>query len=408
MLLSLGGRFSGRAAGRGLLGLTIILCAGALVPTIASGAPTGSIEGRVTGADTHEGIEGVEVCASGSEAEGDFWFSCETTGSDGTYAIEEVPAGEYEVEFEAGETGYLSQSYFDLVIVEADPVTGIDVELSLGATIEGTAVRSVDEAPVEELEVCAFSIDGEGFAGCTGTDTDGTYELLVPPGEWKIEFWPEWTGQDLALQYFDQHPRWSEADPVLAEEGEVVEGIDARLDPGANITGRVTSEAGSALEEILVCAIDTVTEDLAHCTYTSDSGDYELSFLPAGQYKVAFSLDRDEWFGGESFEDADGFPTQFWNGQATLAAASVISLAGGQEASGIDARLGSSPPSGESAPPVTINVPPAPAPAVSVKASATSSSHGRRKTCRRGLKRKKVKGKYRCVKPKKHHHHRSR
>ncbi len=390
--------------------LGALLCAAALAPPAASASATGSIAGTVTATDTQEGIEGVDVCAYGSESEGEeeFWFSCETTGHDGTYVIEEVPAGEYEIEFGADGTGYATQFYPHLVVVGADAVTGVDIELSHGATIEGTAIRDADEAPIEELEVCAQTIDGEETSGCTETEPNGTYALTVPPGEWIIEFWPEPTGQNLALQYFDQRDRWSEADYVVVEEGEFAEEIDARLKPGATITGRVTSAVGSALEGILVCAIDALTDDLSICAETDGSGEYELPFLPASQYKIAFSIDRDEWFGSESFEDADAFPTQFWDGQATLAAATVISVATGQEVSGIDARLGSSPPGGGGTT-VTVNVPPA-SPVSVRSSSAARATAGGRKGCRKGFKRKKVKGKYRCVKRKKHHrrHHGSK
>jgi hypothetical protein len=384
-----------------LLALTVAICAAALVPALASAAPTGSIEGTVTGADTHEGIENVEVCAYGFETEGEeeFFFECVFTGLDGTYAIEEVPAGEYEVEFWAAGTGYMSEYYPEFVTVGTGPVTGVDAELSRASVIEGTVTRSSDEEPVEEVEVCAWGLEEEEFGGCAETASDGTYELEVPPGEWGVEFWPGFTGQNLTYQYFDHRDRWSEADPVLVGEGVTVEEIDAALDPGATISGHVTSAAtGGGLEEILVCSIDATTDELTVCTWTFE-GEYEIPFLPAGQDKVVFSLDRNEWFGVEFFEDADGFPTQFWNNQTTLAAANTIPLGVGQGVSGIDARLGT-PSSGGgqsvSTPPVTLPSPITIAPKP-------------KKHCRKGFKRKKVKGKYRCVKRKHHrrHHHRS-
>jgi hypothetical protein len=382
-----------------MLALTAALCLAALVPALASAAPTGSIEGTVTGADTHEGVEGVEVCAyalsleeAGEEEE--FWYECVYTGFDGKYAIEEVPAGEYEVEFWAEGTGYISKYYPSNVVVGSGPTTGIDAELDRASVIEGTVTRSSDEAPVEEVEVCAWSIEEEEFGGCTWTEPDGTYNLEVEAGEWGVEFWPVWTGQNLTFQYFDHRDRWSEADPVVVGEGEAVEEIDAELDPGATISGHVTSAAnGEGLEEILVCAIDATTDELTLCTWTFE-GEYEMPFLPSGQYKVAFSLDRNEWFGVEFFEDADGFPTQYWNSQTSIAAANVLPLGVGQAVSGIDARLGT-PSGGQSA----VVVPPAIAPKKTLP-------HKAKKHCRRGFKRKKVKGKYRCVRRKKHHHHR--
>jgi len=393
------GSIGGETRARALLAFAALLCAAALAPAVASAAPTGSIEGTVTGADTQEGIEGVEVCAWGFEVENEeeFFFDCVLTGLDGTYAIEEMPAGEYEVEFWAEGTGYLSRYYPDFVTVGSGPVTGIDIELSRAAVIEGTVTRSADEEPVEEVEVCAWGIEDEEFGNCAWTETDGTYALEVPPGEWGVEFWPGFTGQNLTYQYFDQRDRWGEADPVPVEEGEIVEEVDASLDPGATISGHVTSAAnGAGLEEILVCSIDATTDDLTVCTWTFE-GEYEIPFLPAGQDKVAFSLDRNEWFGVEFFEDADGFPTQFWNNQTTLAAANTIPLGVGQAVSGIDARLGT-PPSGGAQSQATVTASPA-------AVVPTTLPRKVKKHCRKGFKRKKVKGKYRCVKRRKHHRH---
>lgn len=379
--------------------LAAVVCATALLPAAASAA-TGSIEGTVTGSDTHAGIEGVEVCAFGFEAGGEekFFYGCEYTAADGTYAIEEVPAGEYEVEFWAAGTGYLSRYYPGLVAVGSGATTGIDVELDPAAAIEGTVTRSIDGEPVEEVEVCAWDINTEEFGGCTESGSGGTYALEVPAGEWGVEFWTGFSGQNLAYQYFDHRDRWSEADPVLVAEGAVVTGIDAELDPGATISGHVTAAAtGAGLEGIPVCAIDASTDVLAVCNGTYEGGEYELPFLPAGQYKVVFSIDFNEWFETEGFE-SDAFPTQFWNNQTSLAAANVISLSTGQSVDGIDARLGS---------PTQLTIPPVmPASATTPPPAAAprSTAKPRRKHCRKGFKRKKVKGRYRCVRRKKHRH----
>ena len=395
-----------------LLALIATLCVAAFAPAAASAVPTGSIEGTVTGADTNEGVGGIEVCAwslSLEEGEEEAWYDCVFTALDGTYAIEEVPAGEYEVEFWAEGTGYITQYYdgkshwweSDPVVVGTGATTGIDAELTRAAVLEGTVTRSSDEEPVEEVEVCAWGIEDEEFGGCTWTAPDGSYSLEVEAGEWGVEFWPAWSGQNLTYQYFDHRDRWSEADPVIVGEGETVEEIDAELDPGATIVGRVSSAlTGSGLEEILVCAIDASTDELSVCTWTFE-GEYEIPFLPAGQYKVAFSLDRNEWFGVEGFEDADGFPTQFWNKQTTLAAANVIPLGVGQAVSGIDAQLGLAPPGTQ--PAATVVTPPA-----TIQPVTTPLPHKTKKHCRKGFKRKKVKGKYRCVKRTKQHrrHHR--
>jgi hypothetical protein len=390
----------GRLIARVLLAAGAALCVAALASSVASAAPTGGISGTVIGADTQEGIEGVEVCATRHQPA--FLESCENTAADGTYAIEGLGAGEYEVWFYAGALGYRITSLPDPVPVDTEPVAGIDAELVPFSQITGTVTRSSDGEPVEEVEVCAWELPGEELAACAYTEFDGSYLLdELEPGEYGIEFWPYESGQNLIGQFYDHRSRWEEADPVVVEEGETVSGIDAVLDPGATISGHVYAAAtGGALEEIPVCAIEVVSGELWVCDWTRPDGNYELPFLSSGQYKVVFSIDFEEWYEEEfEEEESDGFPTEFWNEQSTLAAANAISVATGQNVTGIDAHLGPpapQPPSSQ--PPASVIVPPI------TRSVTTLPATAKRKHCRRGFKRKKVKGKVRCVKSKKRRH----
>jgi hypothetical protein len=390
----------GRAIG-GLgsaVALAALLClAMALVPAGAFAAG-GSISGKVTafsialGGPGANPIEGVEVCAWSLASEEE-WF-CAETDAEGNYEIAGLENDEYGVEFWGRPVGYELQFYngrenwweADPVVVEGGPVTGVNAGLIPLAGIEGTVTRSSDGEPVEEVEVCAWPLSEEGFGGCTGTAGDGSYLISgLEPGEYKVEFWPGFTGQNLAYQFYKDRDRWLEADAVVVESEETTPGIDAELHPGATIGGTVSRAAtGVPLEEVRVCSIDGPTGQLWICTRTETNGTYELPFHSKGQYKVVFSVNIAEWFG----EEEDGFPNQYWNNQATLAAANVVPLASGQAVFGIDARLGPPAP--------TVVVPP-----VVVKTPV----HHKRKHCRKGFVRKKIKGKARCVRRHRHPHH---
>ena len=376
----------------------------ALAPASAL-AVTGSISGTVTDAETTEPVEGVEVCAwpLNFENEEEFFGPfCEDTDASGEYALSEVPDGEYEVEFWGVPEGYVVQFYngkahwweADPVTVEGGPVTGIDAELERAAGIEGIVNRSSDGEPVEEVEVCAWPAgEEETFVRCAETASDGSYLIEgLEPGNYKVEFWPVFSGQNLAFQFYDHKARWSEADVISLESGETASEVDADLEAGATISGHVSSAAsGAGLFEIPVCAIDAASGELQICNWTEPGGAYELPFLPSNQYKVVFSIDFEEWFGEEGFEEDDGYPTQFWDNQTTLAAANVIPLSTGQSIGGIDARLGTPVPPVVTPPPTTPPV----------------AHHKKHKRCRKkGYVKKKVKGKVRCVKRHKHRHRR--
>lgn len=392
-----------------LLALAALACL-AMSGRAAAATFPGAISGTVTDAGTAEPVADLEVCAFLFEEEEE--WHCAETNSDGEYEIADLPAGEWGVEFWGAPRGYIPQfwdgkerwSEAGPVVVGSTPVTGIDAQLLPGGEIQGTVREASGGAPVAEAEVCAWGLAeglGEFFAGCVVPDGTGHYALRgLKAAEYEVAFYP-YEG-NLVTQFYDHKAHWWEADfvPVAAEE--VVTGIDADLEAGAQISGTLYSDAtGSPLPFISVCSIEAASGELWGCTQSDEDGRYVLDRLLAGSYKVVFSIDFEQWyeedFGGE--ED-DGFPTEFWNNQATLAAANPIALATGQSVTGIDARLGPPP----FQPPAAVVTPPPAATPLALPAP-------KRKHCRKGFKRKKVKGKYRCVKRKKHlrrHHHHAR
>ena len=363
----------------GLLGLAAIAPAAALA---------GSISGTVTDAVTHEPIEGLEVCAYPPAAEEEeIWF-CEDTDSNGEYTIAELEPGEYGVEFWGRPLNYIPQ-YFngqtewwerDLVLVETDPVTGIDAEMVEGGGIEGEVDRAVGGTPVDEVWVCAWTIFGEEFGGCAVTDASGEYALQgMAEGEYEVEFWAE--DEDLLPQYYDHKDYWFEANPVTVTLGAVTPGIDADLLAAAKVEGQVRRASdGSPLTEVEVCALSTDLEGPWRCAYPGDDGRYAVHGLPGDEYKVEF------WPFDESL------PVQFWDHKATWDEANALSLGAGSVATGIDADLGPGP----AAPPVA-----APPPSFPPLAAAP-----RPKRCKKGFRKKRVHGKVRCVKKKKKRKHR--
>lgn len=376
----------------------------------ASALAIGSISGKVTDAGSDAGIGGIEVCSypAGSFEEAEFEeevdFSCDLTEPDGTYAVEELDPGEYEVEFWPQEQNYFRQYYSgksssfeaDAVVIGSANVPNIDAHLTQAGRIAGTVTTAAGGTPVGEVEVCAYKAATEGFGGCTETKSDGTYAIpRLPAGGYKVEFWAGFLGQNLITQYYDHRARWSEADTVPVALGATQAGIDAELEAGAEIQGTVFSNNGAHLPEIVVCAIEAASGQLAGCTETNFAGLYTIDGLPSGSYKVGFSIEFKEFFGEEFLlGENDGFLTRFYNEQSTLAAANAISLIAPNVASGINVHL-LTPATPTKAPVLR------PAPVLAQPISKTS----RPPHCRKGFHGKKVKGKVRCVRVHKKRHH---
>jgi hypothetical protein len=365
-------------------------------------AAPGSIAGTVTSVATGAPIEGVEVCSSPVEwtqepgQEGNVG-GCTETGGDGTYLLANQMSLEYRVQFQPDEDEFVWEWYDDggnweaaeKVAVDSAPVTGIDAELDSPARVEGTAVAAADGLPVEGVAACAYRIT-DAYATCDWTASDGSFAIKVwYPGEYEIEFAPGFSGRELALQFYNRKDDWEDAEVLPIELSETIAGIDAELHPGGRISGRIVRPAANEIRVAQVCAIEAFTGRLWTCTWSEENGTYSLPYLAQGVYKVVFSPDLTEWFpGAENF--TWGVPTQFWDNQATLAAATPISFGPhGGHLTGVDALYGPRPPKASPPPlvPVPLVIPP---------------SEGTARKCPRGKKPKLVEGKRRCVKVKKH------
>lgn len=365
--------------------------------TIASAsALAGSISGTVTDAGTAEPVEGLEVCAylleEGEPVEEE-WF-CEETNASGEYLIAGLEAGEYGVEFWGRPLNYVPQFFdgksnwweWDPVPVGSGTVTDIDAELVEGGRVEGTVDRAVGGTPVEGAWTCAWTISGEEFGGCAETDSSGAYAIEgMAAGEYEIEFWAE--EQNLLRQFYDHKANWWEADPVSVSLGATTTQIDADLLPAAKVEGTVRrASSGAPLLEVEVCAWGIDVEWI-RCGFPGSDGHYAIGGLPPADYKVEF------W----PYEE--DLPVQYWDHKASWEEADVLSLSGGTIATGIDADLGSPPPTPTPTPAVT------PPPLVTPPPVATKAPP-KRKRCKKGFRKKRVHGKVRCVKRKKRKHRR--
>src|SRR4029077_7800809 len=125
---------------------------------------------------------------------------CTAPEPGGTYHLTGGPVGPQRVEFiPSHRSGYLKQ-YFNHVsrleeatIIGIPPppvseVKGINAELELGSSIEGT-VRA-GGSPLADVEVCAQDVGTGVTGGCSTTDISGAYAITgLPKSTYRVGFW---------------------------------------------------------------------------------------------------------------------------------------------------------------------------------------------------------------------------
>jgi hypothetical protein len=217
----------------------------------AQSAPSGGIAGTVTSASTKAPLAGIEVCASlkgageplaepeNEEEDG----ACATSGASGEYAISGLANGEYIVVFgpsflvgAESTANYIPQFYDDKSSEsEADTVSvtgggatsGIDAALIEGGRITGRVTNAATGGALEKGIVCAFGAEPEE-GNCAFTNSSGEYTIAgLVGGEYKVGF----EAEEFVVQYYDDKPALTEANPVTVTLGNTVSGIDAALAP---------------------------------------------------------------------------------------------------------------------------------------------------------------------------------
>lgn len=369
------------------------------LPAVGDAAGPGTIKGTVTGEGAVP-LAGIEVCAFGigpTEEEGE----CALSAAGGSYEIDGLPVGQYKVIFFGSEQNYITQYYDDAltwsaatpVSVGAGASSGIDAELEPGATIGGRVTAAATGLPVAGVSVCVESTDEVGF-GCAETDGSGSYVVEgLTPGLYEVEFLAEEAEGDLLSQ------NYAGLVPVTARQN--VTGIDAALQTGGQIGGTVRAAAtGAPLAGVEVCVTETNSTWSYSCIETPPSGRYRFLGVPSGAFKIVFSPEASEIEDGEFFElPVDGFPTQWWSGQASFATATPILVTAPAVVENIDGSLGPGP-----------VVTPQPAPQTPPATTVLKPKPKTTLVCPKGKVKKKLKGKSHCVKrlkPKRHHrrHH---
>lgn len=239
--------------------------------------------------------------------------------------------GEYLVTFTAaGEIGAGSITHRVSVAAGGTDPLELDSELPKGGVVEGrvSADLGAGAEPIGGVWVTATDAALDIGLASSATAADGSYRLAgLPIGvPLTIRFGHAWN--DLGVEW------WNEAStPTAATElvlgTEPTTGVDAELARGGTISGRLTDAdgLGASFATVEVYAADgaLVDENLADL-----QGAYRFSGLPNGDYTLRFVPDP---------ERTAGLLPEWWNDGRSSAEAARVTVASGEETSGIDAAL---------------------------------------------------------------------
>jgi hypothetical protein len=310
----------------------VSVTAGGITPNINAALQAGGqISGKVTAASGGAALANIEVCASGTAGGG-----CASTNGGGEYTILGLPTGSYSVNFSVGfEAGnYMGQYYngksssveADAVSVTAGGITpNINASLQAGGQISGKVTAASGGAALANIEVCAEESGSDGlFGNCASTNGAGEYTISgLSTGNYSVDFFSDSEGSNYLTQYFENQTSPVTATPVSVTAGGTTPNINASLQAGGQISGKVTAASGGgALANIEVCAGES-------CASTNSAGEYTLSGLPTGSYTVGF-------FAG--FE-AGNYAGQYYNGKSSSAEAEAVSVTVGGTTPNINAAL---------------------------------------------------------------------
>jgi hypothetical protein len=326
-MLALSRRFRFRIAV--LLSVLSALVLLGITPANAADLSDASISGKVT---APAGVDLAATYANAYTADGHSYAGYGQLNSDGSYAVTGLPAGSYKVQFTGNDSGGLDRWYSGATSFEsATPVTltagqgltGINDSLAKGATISGR----ITAPPGVDLSLISVSVQTTGiewFSASGQVNLDGTYTVRgIPSGTYKVQFNGGSSGA--VTQWHPSATSWATATPVTLAAGQDLANINAVLVRGGSISGTITAPAGL---EPNAGQVNFVRPDgnWENSVQIDADGAYKVTGLPAGTYKVQFSGNPgalEHWYAG-----ATSFET-----------ATSLTLAAGQELTGIDAAL---------------------------------------------------------------------
>ena len=177
--------------------------------------------------------------------------------------------------------------------------------------VTGTVTDGIDGLAGINVVPCVHQPDNDSWEEqwglATSTIVDGTYDLAVPPGTYRLRFVDP--SATYGYQYWPNANVPYAAQDVVVGDGQTVTDKNVLMPIAARITGKVVADAGGApLENIGVTAAAGWNGRWPGVVgaRTDVNGDYTLGGLPPGSYQVHFN-DDDDWAYASELYDNEPF-----------------------------------------------------------------------------------------------------
>ena len=204
---------------------------------------------------------------------------------DGSFVLDDVPAGTWEVVTQA--EGYQTARIGGITLEEGGKRDGVDVRLRRGAGIQGQILDANSGQPILDVAITLRRPGGAAAPTLAGdadarTDSDGRYTVGgLAAGSYTV---------------MARHPDYADGS-TLVDVKDAPVSADLRLTPGGSVGGTVLSEANAPLPGA------TVTLGAGgggfgrggafgggQTTMSDDAGHFEFTHVTAGRYAVAASI----------------------------------------------------------------------------------------------------------------------
>lgn len=269
-----------------------------------------------------------------------------TDGATGNYTFTGLPDGTYRIAVDA--SSYSPECYnnapnqysgTDVILQNDQDVVLNDIELApySGAeagAIEGTVTADSGGGALSGITVYAHRAepqytDGWRYVGYTATASDGSYRFnSMAPGTYRLEFYD--TTSRYLEEYFDDALAPVDAQLVSVRSGETTV-CSAALARAASFSGKVVDDTtGDPIADTQVSSYkdNGIGWDYTGYSYTDYAGNYGLSGLTAGTYRLQF----DEQYTYE-------WRPEFFDNVAAFSQAQDIVLSDGEQRTGLNASL---------------------------------------------------------------------